>query len=256
MNKLVEARLGQPNEVEWAFIMSQFARPFEVEDLKFVQSGGGNFAGYANVRTYQDRLNLVVGSNWEVNQVGVSIKDTSDSDTSETTGLMKSGGYNKPPKAYVPITRFYGGVMANISVFGVTRSDIGEFSNTSELKGAFSDSVKRAAVSWGIGRYIYNLGFFKKPNPELPDFAIPDELPDFDELIKKAKVEAVALGKEAKYTADYILDNYSPLVSLLQKRRTLFSLREILRVVEYSPDVATSIGENLISEGLNLKGVK
>lgn len=64
-----------------------------------------------------------------------------------------------------------------------TKTDFGEFSKTSELKGASSDALKRAAVNFGIGRYLYyipNNWFpidkFKNfvETPMLPSWATPD----------------------------------------------------------------------------------
>jgi hypothetical protein len=37
----------------------------------------------------------------------------------------------------------------------ITKSDVGVPSNTEPMKGAFSDALKRAAVKWGVGRYLY-----------------------------------------------------------------------------------------------------
>lgn len=39
----------------------------------------------------------------------------------------------------------------------VTKEDIGTHSDTEAEKGAFSDAFKRAAVKWGIGRFLYDL---------------------------------------------------------------------------------------------------
>lgn len=39
----------------------------------------------------------------------------------------------------------------------VTKEDVAPFTNIEALKGAFSDSLKRAGVKFGIGRYLYDL---------------------------------------------------------------------------------------------------
>ncbi len=39
----------------------------------------------------------------------------------------------------------------------VTKADVAPFTNIEALKGAFSDSLKRAGVKFGIGRYLYDL---------------------------------------------------------------------------------------------------
>lgn len=71
----------------------------------------------------------------------------------------------------------------------VTKSDVGEFSKTAELKGASSDSFKRAAVNFGIGRYLYYipnqwfpLNEYKQfvTKPTLPVWASPQEVVDWE----------------------------------------------------------------------------
>lgn len=49
------------------------------------------------------------------------------------------------------------GVQTMLTVNGVTRSDVGVPSNQDPVKGAYSDSLKRAAVHFGIGRELYEL---------------------------------------------------------------------------------------------------
>jgi hypothetical protein len=49
-------------------------------------------------------------------------------------------------------------VKGTITVDGVSKSDIGEPPGATEpSKSAVSDALKRAAVHWGIGRYLYDL---------------------------------------------------------------------------------------------------
>jgi len=65
----------------------------------------------------------------------------------------------------------------------ITRSNGAGDSDIEAEKGAISDAFKRAAVMFGIGRYLYNLpntwvecdewGHIGKP-PELPDWALPE----------------------------------------------------------------------------------
>jgi hypothetical protein len=70
----------------------------------------------------------------------------------------------------------------------VSKSDVGSRSDQpdegDQVKAAFSDSLKRAAVKWGIGRYLYHLpkqwvGYDPDrrcftESPRLPDWALPD----------------------------------------------------------------------------------
>lgn len=75
-----------------------------------------------------------------------------------------------------------------LTVCGVTRSDVGEEGDGpmgKTIKAAVSDALKRCAVHFGIGRYLYYLGGtwvaydaqFKrlKETPKLPKWALPGE---------------------------------------------------------------------------------
>jgi hypothetical protein len=70
-------------------------------------------------------------------------------------------------------------------------------------KGAISDAFKRAAVLFGIGRYLYNLpnkwvpiDQYKKlmETPELPKWATPE---GYDAIMEKRKLTLVTKEKEA-----------------------------------------------------------
>lgn len=74
----------------------------------------------------------------------------------------------------------------------VSKQDVAENTNVEAVKGGVSGALKRAAVKWGIGRYLYNIGdsyavfnphgkyrtkidgkTYKWNPPELPDWALP-----------------------------------------------------------------------------------
>jgi hypothetical protein len=44
-----------------------------------------------------------------------------------------------------------------ITIHGISKSDVGDASNFEGNKGCVSDALKRAAVQWGVGRYLYSL---------------------------------------------------------------------------------------------------
>lgn len=74
----------------------------------------------------------------------------------------------------------------------VTKTDGGEYTKVSEFKGACSDALKRAAVQFGIGRYLYYIPNQWYPlteyrtfesEPKLPDWALPQtDLTNWEEL--------------------------------------------------------------------------
>ena len=81
---------------------------------------------YLSVRQVQDRLSEVMGHNWQNNHIVYGGK------TVCSLGLKLDGEW-------------------------VWRSDGAGDTNYEADKGAMSDSLKRAGVAWGIGRYLYDL---------------------------------------------------------------------------------------------------
>lgn len=67
----------------------------------------------------------------------------------------------------------------------ISKMDGADTSDIEAIKGGISDAFKRAAVKWGIGRYLYDLpgiwapieargkSFVLKENPKLPNWALP-----------------------------------------------------------------------------------
>jgi hypothetical protein len=120
---------------ELKIIFKQLAEPFPAECVKFkpqVVSGNKALAvPYIDARSVADRLDEVVGQeNW---------KD-SYSVMTDSTVICK--------------------LSLRINGEWITKEDAGVTSKKSDdygPKGAFSDAFKRAAIKWGIGRYIYRL---------------------------------------------------------------------------------------------------
>jgi len=107
-----------------------------------------------------------------------------------------------------------GGMMCGISIkIGdewVTKFDGAEETKVEKTKGAYSASMKRAAVQWGIGRYLYKLEatfatcgadkqydnkakgkngqYFTWQTPQLPEWALPT--PD---LLSSEQVKSILL---------------------------------------------------------------
>ena len=156
--------------------LNKLKEPFPAEDIEWrLQSCGSSAKGiwaiclaYVSNRAIMNRLDEVVGpENWK-------------------------NEFDKAPD---------GGVLCGISIkIGdewVTKYDGAENTQVEAIKGGLSGSMKRAAVQWGIGRYLYNLdeGFatiydkdskekgtrgktkdgkeFKWVPPALPSWALP-----------------------------------------------------------------------------------
>lgn len=168
-------------------VMAKLAEPFDAGEVKWKpQSVKGNRAlavCYIDARLVMDRLDEVFGV----------------------------GGWKDE---YAPLPN--GAVLCQLSVCvggqWVSRQDVGSESEQPDehdrTKAAFSDALKRAAVKFGIGRYLYRLGHQWcdydparrqfSTRPKLPTWALPGpvvhaaQLPAYPE-----KVEALPAA-EAK----------------------------------------------------------
>lgn len=81
------------------------------------------------------------------------------------------------------------GISIKVSDEWLTKYDGADDTNIEATKGGISNAMKRAAVQWGIGRYLYKLPTFwvaieqngksykmKGKPPELPQWALPKEI--------------------------------------------------------------------------------
>jgi len=111
-------------------LMDELSKPFDPDAISWKpQATSGDRAlaiPYADPRAYQDRLNEVAGSDW-----------------SDQYEVLAGGAV----------------VLCKLTVAGVTRSDIGEASpgDRNTATSALAQAFKRAAVKFGIGRYLYDL---------------------------------------------------------------------------------------------------
>jgi len=125
-------------EQEWREIGAKLAEPFDPEDVEFraqsagkAEEAGGRqrVLAYMDARLVQDRLDAVVGPGaWSFRY----------------EPLLIGGGEVQLAKGI-------------LTIYGVTKEDIGDASSFSPSKGCVSDALKRAAFMWGIGRYLYDV---------------------------------------------------------------------------------------------------
>ena len=147
-------------------ITNALAAPFEPGEVKFKpQTVKGNRAlalAYLDCRVVQDRLDEVLG----------------------VEGWMDE--YHLLPDGSVMCK-----LQLNLGGNWVTKSDVGSMSEQPDggdrMKAAFSDALKRAAVKFGIGRYLYRLqAVWTDYDPLKKQFTTPPQLPAFAR--PKAKV--------------------------------------------------------------------
>jgi hypothetical protein len=185
--------------------LARLREPFAAEDIEWrMQQAGekngriwGKVLAYVTNRAIMERLDDVVGpANWQNVYregpaggviCGLSIRVTRDDGTTEW----------------------------------VTKWDGAENSDVEPVKGGLSNSMKRAAVQWGLGRYLYDLDegwanvhdggrhggktkdgkWFKWDPPALPAWALPKPAPaspaqlaEIDTLLARVRNDKVASG--------------------------------------------------------------
>lgn len=150
-----------------------------------------------------------------------------------------------------------GGVMCGISIKvgeeWITKWDAAENTQVEAVKGGMSGAMKRAAVQWGIGRYLYNLeeGFAQTSDqkrndwnraklkegstfwwlpPQLPVWALP---PATEQASQSAKSEPEAPAR----TPDDILREFTEMVSQESDLETIQGLyKAAWNALSSSPD--------------------
>jgi len=147
-------------------LLDELKVPFPEDRIKWRTQSGFELA-YIEVRDVFDRLDEVVGPfNWK--------------------SELKNWGEN--------------GVVARISIFisgqWVHKEDGADRSQIEGDKGGISDALKRAAVQWGIGRYLYRLP--KSKTRQLPDFALPPTPEPAPEEAEDRAKEAISAAKDSK----------------------------------------------------------
>lgn len=73
-----------------------------------------------------------------------------------------------------------------LTIGGVSKSDVGDAGDTEPTKASVSDSLKRAAVLWGIGRYLYDM-------PRM-----------YAETVKHGRSTYLADGEEARLRREHL----------------------------------------------------
>jgi hypothetical protein len=123
---LVNELSGKPTPEGWREIAKRFQKPMSSRQRR---GPAGMTFEYITARQVQDRLDAVVGpGNWQT--------------------------------AFVVLDKERAIVECTLSVFDVCKADVGFCNNPEKpeaeaMKSAYSDALKRAAVHFGIGRWLY-----------------------------------------------------------------------------------------------------
>ena len=149
-------------------IFEKLSEPFEPDEVEWrigntnADKTKGTALAYLTARAVMNRLDEVVGAeNW------------SDRYIPAPAGGGKAGWLCE--------------LSLKIGDTWITKSDGADESDIEPIKGGISDALKRAAVKWGVGRYLYNLpvawvsiepagrSFRLKERPTLPGWALPKQ---------------------------------------------------------------------------------
>lgn len=170
-------------------IQSNLSRLFYPEEIEWVPGRLNEYNGlkldmypYVSSRSVMDRLDEVLGiGNWQTTNLEMH--------------STKEKKYNKFKKEeeIVPLNGWTVGLVVRIEGEWITRYDGADLTDFESFKGGISGALKRAAVSFGIGRYLYRLknmkaiihqdgemyqrdgnkNWFNYTSPMLPNWAIP-----------------------------------------------------------------------------------
>jgi hypothetical protein len=122
-------------EMDWQTVGAALAAPFDPEQVEWRPQGKTapgarvQLVAYVDARTVMERLDAVCGAGGWSFALEPIVSDAAD--------LRVARG--------------------RLTIGGVSRDDVGTASNWEPTKGCASDALKRAAVLWGIGRYLYAL---------------------------------------------------------------------------------------------------
>ena len=126
----------QGNEIDWRAVGASLCAPFDPEQVEWRIQGKATpgaraqIVPYVSARAVAERLDdVVTPGGWAF----------------DWTPLHVDAGGN------VQTAR------GSLAIYGVTKSDVGTGSNFEASKGCISDTLKRCAVLWGVGRYLYSL---------------------------------------------------------------------------------------------------
>jgi len=248
------------------WVISRLSEPFEAHEIKWRPGAAGSFLAYIDARQVVERLNFVVGAeNWydyyhPIHFVDTEIKETTNLselkeraitekwNISDNFWTNRSGEItslkNKSHATYAYHDINYGGIKCSLTVVNVTKEDVGTTSLADQMKGAHSDALKRAAVKFGIGAYLYDLknirgGFVERgvviEPPELPEWALPKQKGNPDDAIlalfeKARSIKTInPFNIEKIYLKISVMGSYNSFAPLILKRYVYEELSGLIK---------------------------
>lgn len=241
----------------WERIKSELAEPFSSEDVEWrlqnvsKDKTKGLAVAYVTARAIQNRLDEVVGpENWQDEYIswhgGSTLKEASQ--------LCVIHIFDKEKNLWI------------------SKTDGAENTDIEPVKGGLSDAYKRAAVKWGIGRYLYDMeaawvdvdpGYPKViPNKELPKLkkihdAHVKKLKEGQPQDSPSKEMPAALPSAQKPPASKPLPQY--VVRKTEKHRFSHVVHQVIDLEQENGDVITVFLSDVNQEvrpGIILQNVK
>lgn len=212
--------MAEKKAQDWEGILKQLKDPFKPEIVKFRQGGGG-LLGYIDARDVMKRLDDVLGvENWrdeykEVNGGIICTLHIRNGQDGEWIGKSNGANYTK----------------------------------IEPVKGGISGALKRAAVEWGVGRYLYYLDAKKYgTNPDSwPAYFLPGSVENWWEVAELA--DELEVGMDEELYADGAQAGVDTYLAI-QSAETLKDLKKIVDGLDLSiqrtfQDIITSKTDEL-----------
>lgn len=145
-------------QIDWAAIAAQLQAPFAASEVKQKKGRGGKQLSYIDARAVAARLDAVVGAgNWSFDWQPMVIQRPERGVVWEDQGWengVKLPPIKKPaPEPEVDAVCVAKGIL---TIYGVSKADIGYAGPIEPNKASISNALRRCAALWGIGRYLYD----------------------------------------------------------------------------------------------------
>ncbi len=188
--------------MDWNRKLKELQRPFNYSDVKWrvgkvnKKDSTAIVFAYVSNRAIQNRFDDVFGINGWKNEFKEWHNDKIALDLPSLAEYSKASTYSTKEEVAVAYYKDYmsQSQLCGISVWDedkrewITKWDGADDTNFEKTKGGISDSQKRAAYQWGVGRYLYDLPSQTVPvdtkygqsyikygcTPELPAWALDD----------------------------------------------------------------------------------
>jgi hypothetical protein len=193
-----------------ADILAKLAAPFPPEVISWrvgsttANKERGMALAYIDARDVQDRLDAVCGCMWQVRHPW-------------------SGGSKLACEIGIKIADEW-----------IWRGDGAGDSDVEAEKGAFSDSFKRAAVRWGIGRYLYDMDSpWVALKPAGRSYAIADG--------EYARLRALLAGKSAPHATNGHAAPKAPAAAPARPAATTIDMESVAKEIKRELETADSL---------------